>query len=226
MADLITRLLLNTQQFDNNLGKSTKQIQGFKQKIEGLSTKSISAFTKFAGAVGIAVTGGELFTGIIRSSQTSSDLFDNTINAAKGSIDALFRSLVTGDWTVFNNGIISAYSNLKELSALMDELADKKLSLEYIRSEDLTEIENYESIAKDTNRSIEERAKAAEKMAMNIKHLSKETAEYIKSSEKALSETYKANYGINVDREALDYFFKQTNKSDATSLNAIEKYKR
>lgn len=29
MADLITRLLLNTQQFDNNLGKSTKQIQGF-----------------------------------------------------------------------------------------------------------------------------------------------------------------------------------------------------
>lgn len=226
MADLITRLLLNTQQFDNNLGKSTKQIQGFKQKIEGLSTKSISAFTKFAGAVGIAVTAGEVFTGMIRSSQTSSDLFDNTINATKGSIDALFRSLVTGDWTVFNNGIISAYSNLKELSSLMDELADKKLSLEYIRSEDLTEIENYESIAKDTNRSLEERAKAAEKMAMNIKHLSKETAEYIKSSEKALSETYKANYGINVDRETLDYFFKHTNKSDATSLNAIEKYKR
>ena len=35
MADLITRLLLNTQQFDNNLGKSTKQIQGFQQKIQG-----------------------------------------------------------------------------------------------------------------------------------------------------------------------------------------------
>ena len=36
MADLITRLLLNTQQFDNNLGKSTKQIQGFQQKIQRL----------------------------------------------------------------------------------------------------------------------------------------------------------------------------------------------
>ena len=38
MADLITRLLLNTQQFDNNLGKSTKQIQGFQQKIQGFSS--------------------------------------------------------------------------------------------------------------------------------------------------------------------------------------------
>ena len=55
MADLITRLLLNTQQFDNNLGKSTKQIQGFQQKIQGFSSGAVSAFTKFAGVLGVAM---------------------------------------------------------------------------------------------------------------------------------------------------------------------------
>lgn len=225
MADLITRLLLNTQQFDNNLGKSSKQIQGFQQKIQGFSSKSISAFTKFAGGIGIAITAGEAFNKMMRSNQTTSDLFDNNLNAAKGSVDAFFRSLATGDWSVFNDGILSAFTRLKDLSALMDELADKKLSLGYIKAEDLKEIEQYETIAKDTNVSLKERKEAAEKMAMAVKHLSKETADYIASSEKTLVETYKANYGIDVDRETLDYFFKHTNKTDSMVKTEIDKYK-
>lgn len=226
MADLITRLLLNTQQFDQNIGKSSKQIQGFQQKIQGFSSGAVSAFAKFAGGIGLAITAGEAFNKMMRSNQTTSDLFDNNLNAAKGSVDAFFRSLTTGDWSVFNNGIIAAFTNLKELSALMDELADKKLSLGYIKAEDLKEIEQYETIAKDTNKSLEERKVAAEKMAMAVKHLANETASYIKSSEKGLSKTYKANYGIDVDRETLDYFFKHTNKSDSSVLSEIEKYKK
>lgn len=226
MADLITRLLLNTQQFDQNIGKSSKQIQGFQQKIQGFSSSAISAFTKFAGGIGLAVTAGEALNKMMRSNQTTSDMFDNNINAAKDSVDAFFRSLTTGDWSVFSNGIVAAFTNLKELSALMDELADKKLSLSYIKAEDLKEIEQYETVAKDTSKSLEERKEAAEKMAMAVKHLSNETANYIKSSEEGLAKTYKANYGIDVDRETLDYFFKHTNKSDDRVLSEIERYKK
>lgn len=225
MADLITRLLLNTQQFDQNIGKSSKQIQGFQQKIQGFSSGAVSAFAKFAGGIGLAITAGEAFNKMMRSNQTTSDLFDNNLNAARGSVDAFFRSLTTGDWSVFNNGIIAAFTNLRELSALMDELADKKLSLGYIKAEDLKEIEQYETIAKDTNKSLEERKVAAEKMAMAVKHLANETASYIKSSEEGLSKTYKDNYGIDVDRETLDYFFKHTNKSDSLVKAEIDKYK-
>lgn len=181
MADLITRLILNTQQFDQNIGKSSKQIQGFQQKIQGFSSGAISAFTKFAGGIGLAISAGEALNKMMRSNQTTSDMFDNNMNAARDSVDAFFRSLTTGDWSVFSNGIIAAFTNLKELSALMDELADKKLSLSYIKAEDLKEIEQYETVAKDTNKSLEERKVAAEKMAMAVKHLSKETADYIKS---------------------------------------------
>ena len=226
MADLITRLILNTQQFDQNIGKSSKQIQGFQQKIQGFSSGTIGAFTKFAGGIGLAISAGEALNKMMRSNQTTSDMFDNNMNAARDSVDAFFRSLTTGDWSVFSNGIIAAFTTLKELSALMDELADKKLSLSYIKAEDLKEIEQYETVAKDTNKSLDERKMAAEKMAMAVKHLSKETADYIKSSEEGLSKTYKANYGVNVDRETLDYFFKHTNKSDSSVLSEIDKYKK
>ena len=226
MADLITRLILNTQQFDQNIGKSSKQIQGFQQKIQGFSSGAISAFTKFASGIGLAISAGEALNKMMRSNQTTSDMFDNNMNAARDSVDAFFRSLTTGDWSVFSNGIIAAFTNLKELSALMDELADKKLSLSYIKAEDLKEIEQYETVAKDTNKSLDERKMAAEKMAMAVKHLSKETADYIKSSEEGLAKTYKANYGVDVDRETLDYFFKHTNKSDSSVLSEIEKYKK
>lgn len=226
MADLITRLILNTQQFDQNIGKSSKQIQGFQQKIQGFSSGAIGAFTKFAGGIGLAISAGEALNKMMRSNQTTSDMFDNNMNAAKDSVDAFFRSLTTGDWSVFSNGIIAAFTNLKELSALMDELADKKLSLSYIKAEDLKEIEQYETVAKDTNKSLDERKMAAEKMAMAVKHLSKETADYIKSSEEGLAKTYKANYGVDVDRETLDYFFKHTNKSDGSVLSEIDKYKK
>lgn len=226
MADLITRLILNTQQFDQNIGKSSKQIQGFQQKIQGFSSGAIGAFTKFAGGIGLAISAGEALNKMMRSNQTTSDMFDNNMNAARDSVDAFFRSLTTGDWSVFSNGIIAAFTTLKELSALMDELADKKLSLSYIKAEDLKEIEQYETVAKDTNKSLDERKMAAEKMAMAVKHLSKETADYIKSSEEGLSKTYKANYGVNVDRETLDYFFKHTNKSDSSVLSEIDKYKK
>ena len=53
MPDLITRLLLNTQQFDQNLGTSSKQIQGFQQKINTFSSGAIGAFSKLAGGVGL-----------------------------------------------------------------------------------------------------------------------------------------------------------------------------
>lgn len=225
MADLITRLLLNTQQFDNNLGKSTKQIQGFQQKIQSISSASISAFTKFAGTVGIAITAGEALNKMMRSNQTTSDLFDNNLNAAKGSVDAFFKSLTTGDWSVFNNGLLGTYNNLKDLSALMDELADKKLSLSYIRADDLKDIERFEQIAKDTNRTLEERKDAAQNMSGVVTHLAKATRETIDLELKKLNTDYAARSGLKIDTDDIGYFVSHTNFNGTSTTNAQNAYK-
>lgn len=225
MADLVTRLLLNTQQFDNNLGKSTKQIQGFQQKIQGFSNIAISSFTKFAGGIGIALTAGEAFNKALRSCQATADLFDNNLNAAKDTVDSFFRSLVTGDWNVFNEGILGAYRNLKDLSMIMDELADKKLSLGYIKADDLKDIERFEQIAKDTTKTYDERINAVQNMQGVINHLNKSIKETNDLDIQALNKSYASKSGLNINREDLDYFFKNTNFKGELTTAANDAYK-
>lgn len=225
MADLVTRLLLNTQNFDNNINKSARQIQGFQQRINTFSSAAITSFTKFAGGIGIALSASEAFEKGIRSCQTTSDMLDNNLNAAKDSVDAFFRSLVTGDWNAFNNGIIGAFNNLKDLSMIMDELADKKLSLSYIKAEDLRDVERFEQIAKDTNKTYTERVNAVQNMSGVISHLNKSIKETNDLDIAALNKSYASKSGLNINREDLDYFFKNTNFSGELTTAANNAYK-
>lgn len=225
MADLVTRLTLSTQNFDRNISKSQKQIQEFQQRINTFSTAAITSFTKFAGGIGIALSASEAFEKGLRSCQSTSDMLDNNLNAAKDSVDAFFRSLVTGDWNAFNNGIIGAFNNLKDLSMIMDELADKKLSLSYIKAEDLRDLERFEQLAKDTNRTYQERIDAAQNMSGVITHLSKSIKETNDLDIKALNTDYAAKSGLKIDRGDLDYFFKNTNFSGELTTAANNAYK-
>ena len=243
MADLVTRLSLQTQQFEANIQKAQRQLDDLSKKLVELdkkvsapkqnlidfsgvlSSSLVSSLTKFAGGLGVAMTAGEAFEKAMRSCQTTSDMFDNNLKAAKDSVDAFFRSIVTGDWSAFNDGIIGAYNNMKNLSMLMDELADKKLSLSYIKADDLKDMEKWEQIAKDTNRTHEERINAAQNMQGVVSHISKKTQETIDLDAKALSEEYFAKTGLKVTRKDLHDFFNITNFSGELSATASDSYK-
>lgn len=243
MADLVTNLYLRTQHFDQSIQNVQKQLEALNKTLldvdkkiskptkslfdfsNVLSSSLVSSLTKFAGGLGLTMTAGEAFDKAMRSCQTTSDMFDNNLNAAKDSVDAFFRSLVTGDWNAFNDGIIGAFNNLKNLSMLMDELADKKLSLSYIKTEDMKDIEKWEQIAKDTTRPLEERINAVQNMQGVINHLNKRTQETIDFDVKALSEEYFAKTGFKVNVKDLDYFFKNTNFSGYESAKASDAYK-
>ncbi len=225
MPDLITRLLLNTQQFDQNLGNSSKQIQGFQQKINTFSSGAIGAFSKLAGGVGLALGGIEAFNKAIGSTQTTGDAFAITVGAAKDSIDVFFRSLVSGDWTPFQNGIAATYANLKEFQLLLDELDDKKLSLGYIKAEDTRDLARFEEIAKDTTRSYEDRINAVQNYEGVVNHLNKRTQETINLEMKALNTRYSAKSGLKIGDSDLKYFVKNTNFSGELTSEASSKYK-
>ena len=221
-ADLITRLLLKNDDFDRNLQKSATQVQTFDKGIGILK----SGVAKFAAGLGAAITVGEVFNKAMRSNQTTSDMFDNTLNAAKDTVDVFFRSLVTGDWTVFNNGILTTFSNLKDLSAKMDELADKKLSLTYIRASDLKDIERFEQLAKDTNQSKGIRVDAAQNMQGVINHLNKKTQETIDFEMQTLNDRYASKSGLKINKSDLQYFVSNTNYDGGLTSQANEAYKR
>ena len=90
--------------------------------------------------------GMEAFDKAIKSNQTTADAWEINIGAAKESVDLFFGSLVSGDWTPFQNGLLTTFNNLKEFQILLDELDDKKLSLGYIKADDLRDMARFEEI--------------------------------------------------------------------------------
>ena len=149
MSDIITRLLLKTNDFDANLEKSKGSVNRFQGDISNIAKSVGSSFVKVAGGIGLAVSASESFMKIIRSTQTTSDEFDNTLNACKGTVDIFFQSLSSGSFEAFNNGVLNTISNLKELSALRDSLADAKLSMGFNNKIFETQFTKFESIIRD-----------------------------------------------------------------------------
>lgn len=49
MSDIVTRLLLKTNDFDANLNKSKKNVNGFQSDISKMSGVAVSGVMKFAG---------------------------------------------------------------------------------------------------------------------------------------------------------------------------------
>lgn len=231
-ADLIAKLKLDSSNWDTQINKSKKSIKKFETdskqsmvSLDSVTGKLGSSFVKFTGFISLAVTAGETLNKMLESNQTTSDLFHNNLNAAKDSVDLFFKSLTNGDWSAFNGGILGTFDNLKNLSMMLDELADKKLSLGFIRADDLKDIERFEQIAKDTNKTLEERKDAASNMQGVINHLNKRTKETADFELNTLNQNYASKSGLKIDTEDLKYFAKNTNFNGTLTTEANNAYK-
>ena len=156
MADLVTRIILNDKQFNDTLDKSKKQVSDF-EKVGGIASGMV---TKFAGALGLAAGAGATLNKIIQNSQTTADAFQNSIGAAKGTVDQFFKSLSTGDFSVFTNGLDAIYKKAFAAQAALDQLWNTQNS--YSRAAKMAQaaITEARADAYDPELSKEERYKA------------------------------------------------------------------
>ncbi len=104
MSDIVTRLLLKTNDFDANLNKSKKNVNGFQSDISKMSRRcSIGSYEVRRGS-GIAVTASEGFNKVMNSSQTLGDEYARTMDGLKRwRRPIFFYSIGSGDWTPFMN---------------------------------------------------------------------------------------------------------------------------
>lgn len=163
MADIVTRLLLKTNDFDVNLNKSKQSVNSFQNGISGAAQTAGVGIAKFAGAIGLAVGAGEAFMKTIRSSQATNDVFDNNMKACKDSVDAFFSSLATGDFSAFEGGLLSLFDKARDLSAALDDIADKRLSVDLVDLRKQGEMTALEAIIRDTSKTKKERSDALAK---------------------------------------------------------------
>lgn len=191
--DILTRLLLNTDGFDAKLNKSKGNVRNFESSITSMASKAGAGVLKLAGGIGVAMGATEGLERTMRASQATSDLFDNNVNAAKDSVDAFFFAISTGDFSAFENGLFSVFTRARELSAALDDLADKRLAVDLVNLDKTTRMSELEAVIRD-NGSTKAQKDAALK---EYEQLQKEVAE---ARLKIANEEFTANSSVELNK--------------------------
>lgn len=133
MSDIITRLLLKTNDFDANLEKSKGSVNSFQGGISNMAKSVGSSFVKVAGGIGLVVSAGEGFTKLLNSSQTLGDQTAAAMMSAKTGVDEFFYSLGSGDFTSFLSGMDDIIAKSKEAHSALDQLGNTEISFDYFQ---------------------------------------------------------------------------------------------
>lgn len=130
MSDILTRLLLNTGDYDAKLAKAKKSAQDYGKGLGDTANKVIGGFSKMAGAIGVAMGGMEAFNKVISSSQTAGDKYAETMDGMKRGVEEFFSALGTGDFTAFNSGLDGMVTRAREAYRALDQLGNAQMSFD------------------------------------------------------------------------------------------------
>ena len=135
-------------------------VKSFSEIIKG----SANYVGKFAGGLGIAVGAFDTFNKMISSSKETQDAFNTVMGTAGEVTSQFFRSLTSGDWSIFGDGIDNAISKAKEYT---DTIRDMQRMFEAMQSRyDIIEADKtrLESIIEDESLSLKQRTEAYNQM--------------------------------------------------------------
>ena len=192
MSDILSRLLLDTKQYDASLSKAKKGSNDFAGEVVGKLTGAVG---KFAAGIGIAVGGVEAFNKIMSSSQTLGDTWNNTLNACRGTVDAFFQSIATGNWGAFNQGLIQTIENMYQLSALKDQLSDARLSMGFETRRFEREYVKLEAVIDDETKNKTERETAFVEMQTLVEDFKKRVESTGRGAAETLVKEMNAKFG-------------------------------
>lgn len=224
MSDILSRLLLDTKDYDSKLGRSKKQSNDFANEVAG---KLSGAVAKFAAGIGVAVGGVEAFNKIMGSSQTLGDTWNNTLNACKGTVDTFFQSLATQNWDAFNNGIIRTIENMYQLSALKDQLSDARLSMGFEQRQFEREYVRLEGIIDDETKSKGERNAAFAEMQNLVADFKKRVEATGKGAAATLVKEMNTKFGQDFTLGDIEKYIREVNNEflNTETLQRLNKYK-
>ena len=224
MSDILTRLLLDTKDYDSKLKRAKGSTQDFASSI---GSKAAMAVGKFATGIGLAMGGMEAFNKMMQSSQTLGDSWNNTINACKGSVDVFFQSLATGNWDAFNGGLMQTISNMHKVSSMQDMLADAKLTRGFDTKQFEREYVRLEGIIDDESKSKGEREKAMAEMNALVERFKERVQKTASGAAETLVAEMNAKFGQNFTLADLEKYITEVNNEflNTETLQRLNKYK-
>lgn len=172
MADVITRLLMDSSNYTSGIEKAQKSLDKYMDKnmnlgnVVGNVTKVIG---KFAVGIGVAATAGEAFNKIMGSSQKLGDKMTETIEAAKASVDQFFYSLGAGEFSTFLRGLDEIIAKSKKAQQALDQLGNTQISHGYFSAKNEADIAKAQTLAKNKFAPLDERERAFKEWQSGIK---------------------------------------------------------
>ena len=208
MSDIITRLLLKTNDFDANLNRAKGSVNSFQGGISSMAKTAGAGIMKFAGTIGIAVGASEAFMKTIRGSQTTSDEFDAQIRTCQTSVNEFFTSLSTGDFTYFLGGLDSIISKSRDAYAALDQLGNARISYDYFREDFNAAMAESRSVAMDSTASKEQREAALKEWTKALEDKKNKASSVSSDALTALKTVLVEGNLLNADDVTLEDFAK------------------
>ena len=210
--DLITRLILENKQFDGNLKRSQKEMQNFRKEISGKVNAGIGNLNQGLGKLGLslgsigwgaAIAGGVSFAKMGLEATQQSDGLNNAIKASKQTLESFAGALVTADLSTFSDGLLTAWTRARELSAALDTLGDSLLSKKIFDSRIAYEYRNALIDVDNTALDIGKRQEALNKAKeLNTKQ-SERNLKIQNQIKDIIEETWLAETGQNITAEQI-----------------------
>lgn len=193
MADFVTRIILQNQQFKSQLQDCKKEIASLKGASQStgsslgnfnglLSKVGISAngsgnilstlggtLGKLGGFFGVAMSAGALFNEMLDNSQTLGDAVERAQTQAGSAVDYFATCLVNADFSNFINGLQQTIEESGKLADALDDLATAAQQLGVIDARvnakrALAQKHYYEARTKEQKKAAVEEMKDADKM--------------------------------------------------------------
>ena len=172
--DFKTIISVDNRSFVKGVKESEKSIKVFAKvcqvgdsnvKSFGERINSATAYIgKYAGGLGVAFGAVDTLRNIISSSKETQDAFNTVMGTAGEVTSQFFRSLTSGDWSIFGDGIDNAISKAKEYT---ETIRDMQRMFEVMQSRyDIIEADKtrLESIIEDESLSLKQRTEAYNQM--------------------------------------------------------------
>lgn len=193
MADFVTRIILQNQQFKSQLQDCKKEIASLKGASQStgsslgnfnglLSKVGITAngsgnllstlggtLGKLGGFFGVAMSAGALFNEMLDNSQTLGDAVERAQTQAGSAVDYFATCLVNADFSNFINGLQQTIEESGKLADALDDLATSAQQLGVIDARvnakrALAQKHYYEARTKEEKKAAVEEMKDADKM--------------------------------------------------------------
>lgn len=194
---MLAELLLDSSGFDKNIKKSKKEVDGFSKAGKAMGKELAGQFKKIVGAA-LALKGAEdVFKAFINSSQTLGDAFAANMTAMRTTVDNFMYSLVTADFTPFNQGLGEMIAKAKEAYAAMDQLGNTQMSVDYLMATSGSNYRTYMANARNKNLSIEERQEWLAKAKEEMNTLKEAQATIARDAKEAIKTQLAATAGID-----------------------------